>query len=82
MKVYVKFLEKGLTILEKVYYKNVYKNELKLYDRSNKSIWTDDHISKSLLECQLDETNNVGSRKPANRITIVNWINSRIKQKY
>ena len=58
----------------------MYNNELKLNERSKQSIWIDDHISKSILECQLDESNNAGSRKPANRMTIVNWINSKTKQ--
>jgi len=57
----------------------MYDNEFKLFKKSNKSIWTDDHISKTLLEAQLDESNNAGSRKPENRNIIINWINGKIE---
>jgi 2-polyprenyl-3-methyl-5-hydroxy-6-metoxy-1,4-benzoquinol methylase len=57
----------------------MYNNELKLFQRSNESIWTDEHISKSLLETQLDESTDAASRKPSNRMDIINWINSKIK---
>jgi SAM-dependent methyltransferase len=57
----------------------LFKNELKLFQSCYESIWTDEHISKSLLEAQLDESTNAGSRKPENRKTIVNWINENIK---
>jgi SAM-dependent methyltransferase len=56
----------------------MYNNELKIYQRSSESIWTDEYISKSLLEAQLDESTDAGSRKPSNRKNIVNWINSKI----
>jgi SAM-dependent methyltransferase len=57
----------------------MYNNELKLFQRSNDSIWTDEHMSKSLLETQLDESTDAASRKPSNRMDIINWINSKIK---
>ena len=59
----------------------MYNNELTLNQRSNESIWTDEHISKSLLEAQLDESTDAASRKPSNRRDIVNWINSKIPPK-
>jgi SAM-dependent methyltransferase len=57
----------------------MYNSELSLFQRSSESIWTDEHISKSLLDAHLDETNDAASRKPENRIKIINWINERIK---
>jgi 2-polyprenyl-3-methyl-5-hydroxy-6-metoxy-1,4-benzoquinol methylase len=57
----------------------MYNNELKLFQRSNDSIWTDEHMSKSLLETQLDESTDAASRKPSNRRDIINWMNSKIK---
>ena len=57
----------------------MYKNDLELFQKSNETIWTDEHISKTLLEAQLDESTDAGSRKPENRKTIVNWINEKIK---
>jgi SAM-dependent methyltransferase len=57
----------------------MYKNELELFHRYNESVWTDEHISKTILEAQLDESTNAGSRKPENRKIIVNWINEKIK---
>jgi 2-polyprenyl-3-methyl-5-hydroxy-6-metoxy-1,4-benzoquinol methylase len=57
----------------------MYNDELKLFQRSNESIWTDEYISKSLLEAHLDESSDGASRKPFRRKNIVNWINSKIK---
>jgi SAM-dependent methyltransferase len=57
----------------------LFKNELTLFQKSKESIWTNEHISKTLLEAQLDESMNAGSRKPKNREIIVNWINKNIK---
>jgi len=57
----------------------MYKNDLELFQKSNETIWTDEHISKTLLEAQLDESTNAGSRKPENIKIIVNWINEIIK---
>lgn len=57
----------------------MYNNELELYQKNKESIWTDEYISKSLLEAQLDESTDAGSRKPSNRMVIVNWINSKIR---
>jgi SAM-dependent methyltransferase len=58
----------------------MYGNELKLFQKSNEVIWTDEHISKSLLDAHLDETNDAASRKSDKRISIVNWLNSNIRQ--
>ncbi|MDR0306288.1 MAG: class I SAM-dependent methyltransferase [Chitinispirillales bacterium] len=57
----------------------MYNDKLKIYQRNDESIWTDEYISKSLLENQLDESTNAASRMPSNRRDIVNWINSKIK---
>jgi SAM-dependent methyltransferase len=57
----------------------MYENELKLFQRSNEAIWTDEHMSKTLLDAHLDESNDAASRKPERRIEIVNWINKNIK---
>ena len=57
----------------------MYSNELKLYQKSIESIWTDEHISKSLLEAHLDESSDAASRKHIRRMDIVNWINNKIK---
>ena len=56
----------------------MYNIELMLNQRSNESIWTDEHIRKSLLGAQLDESTDAASRKPSNRRDIINWINSKI----
>jgi SAM-dependent methyltransferase len=57
----------------------LFSNELTLFQRCKEIIWTDEHISKTLLEAQLDKSTNAGSRKPENRKIIVNWINENIK---
>ncbi len=59
--------------------KKNYSDELKLFQRSDETIWTDEHISKSLLEAHLDESSDAASRKSFSRIDVVNWINSKIK---
>jgi len=56
----------------------MYDNELKLFQRSNETIWTDEHISKSLLDAHLDEAHDAASRKYDKRTNIVNWINTHI----
>lgn len=56
----------------------MYDNELKLFQRSGASIWTDAHISKSMLAAHLDESSDAASRKSSCRIATVNWINSQI----
>ena len=58
----------------------MYSNELELFQRSNEAIWTDEHISKSLLDAHLDESNDAASRKSERRIDIVNWINKNTNQ--
>ena len=57
----------------------MYDNELKLFQRSKEAIWTDEYISKSLLNAHIDETNDAASRKSEKRANIINWINSDIK---
>ena len=57
----------------------MYNDELKLFQRCNETIWTDEYISKTLLKAQLDESTNAGSRKPENRKIIVDWINQKIE---
>ena len=57
----------------------MYNDELKLFQRSKESIWTDEHVSKSMLEAHLDESSDAASRKSITRINTVNWLNSKIK---
>jgi SAM-dependent methyltransferase len=57
----------------------MYNNELNLFQKSANIIWTDDHISKSMLEFHLDETNDAASRMKEKRGKIINWINGKIK---
>ena len=57
----------------------MYNNEIKLFQRSNETIWTDGHICKTLLEAHLDESHDAATRKPETRIKTVNWINQSIK---
>jgi hypothetical protein len=58
----------------------MYNSELSLFQRGSESIWTDEHISKSMLDAHLDETNDAASRKPENRIKIINWINRPLRK--
>jgi len=58
----------------------MYKNVLELFQRSNEAIWTDEHISKALLDTHLDESTDAASRKQERRTDIINWINKNIKQ--
>lgn len=53
--------------------------ELKLFQRSNEAIWTDEHISKSLLEAHIDESHDAASRTSPKRTEIINWINNNVK---
>jgi len=57
----------------------MYYDELKLFQRSNESIWTDEHISKFILEAHLDESHDAASRKNDKRLSVVNWINKNVK---
>ena len=57
----------------------MYINELKLYQKGNEVIWTDEYISKSLLNAHLEESNDAASRRLEKRIAIVNWINKNTK---
>jgi SAM-dependent methyltransferase len=54
-------------------------NELKLFQRNESNIWTDEYIGKNLLKSHLDEKDNTASRKYDLRINTVNWINNMIK---
>jgi SAM-dependent methyltransferase len=56
----------------------MYENELGLFQRSNEAIWTDEHMSKTLLDAHLDESNDAASRKPERRTNIIQWINKNI----
>jgi ubiquinone/menaquinone biosynthesis C-methylase UbiE len=57
----------------------MYDNQLKLFQRSKDAIWTDEYISKSLLNAHFDESNDGASRKYDRRVSIINWINKRIE---
>ena len=52
----------------------MYNNVLELFQRSNEAIWTDEHISKALLDAHLDESTDAASRKQERRTDIINWI--------
>jgi SAM-dependent methyltransferase len=58
----------------------MYINELGLFQRSNESIWTDEHINKALLDAHLDNSNDAASRKPDRIQNIINWINNKLKK--
>jgi SAM-dependent methyltransferase len=53
----------------------VFDNDLKLFQKSANILWTDEHISKSMLAFHLDESNDAASRKKENRTKIINFIN-------
>jgi len=57
----------------------MYNNELKLFQTSVNKLWTDEHISKSMLDAHLNETHDGASRKQEKRLKIINWINDKIK---
>lgn len=57
----------------------MFENELKLFQGKKDVIWTDEHISKTLLEAHLDETNDAASRKYEKRLNIASWINNNIQ---
>ena len=57
----------------------MYNNDFKLFQRSNEAIWTDEHISKSLLEAHIDESHDAASRKYDRRLDIINWMSDKIK---
>lgn len=58
----------------------MYNKELELFQRNNESIWTDEHIRKSLLKAHLDENNDGASRKRDKRCKIIKWINDNINK--
>ena len=53
--------------------------ELKLFQRSNETIWTDEYIGKNLLKAHLDESDDAASRKKESRLETINWISYFIK---
>lgn len=56
----------------------MFSKELTLFQRSENSIWTDEHIAKELLKCHLDETMDGASRKLEKRKKILEFINKSI----
>ena len=56
----------------------MFSKELKLFQRNENSIWTDEHIAKELLKCHLDESMDGASRKLEKRNKILNFINKSI----
>lgn len=56
----------------------MFQEELQLFQRSKETIWTDDYISKRLLDAHLDESFDGASRKKELRGKIINWINNNI----
>jgi SAM-dependent methyltransferase len=58
----------------------MFQDELKLFQRSKETIWTDDYISKRLLDAHLDESSDGASRKKYLREKTINWINSNINK--
>jgi SAM-dependent methyltransferase len=76
------FLGKGATvdfIANKRKDRNMFNNELKLFQRSRESIWTDDYISQSLLKAHLDESTDGASRKYSARMKMIDLIHSKAK---
>jgi SAM-dependent methyltransferase len=57
----------------------MYNNELKLFQRSKDVLWTDKHISNSMLDAHLDETFEGASRTIQKRTEIINWVKNNIK---
>ena len=57
----------------------MYENELRLFQRSKDVIWTDEYISKSLLDAHIDESHDAASRNLSKRLNIVNWIDTNIE---
>lgn len=53
-------------------------NELKLYQRSNFSIWTDEYISKNMLAAHLDLDNDAASRNIRTIEKTIEWIIEKI----
>lgn len=59
---------------------NLFSKNLKLFQRSENSIWTDEYISKELLKCHLDESMDGASRTLEKRNKILNFINRSINK--
>ena len=53
-------------------------NDLKLFRRSTKYLWTDPHISKEMLKAHLDPSHNGASRKPETIKKTVDWIDKQL----
>lgn len=58
----------------------MFSKELTLFQRSENSIWTDEHIAKELLKCHLDESIDGASRKLEKRSKILEFINKSINK--
>lgn len=58
----------------------MYEKHLKLFQRSNESIWTDDYIAKRLLEAHLDESHEGASRTKEIRTRTIGWIDDHINK--
>jgi SAM-dependent methyltransferase len=58
----------------------MFNNELKLFQRNETSIWTDDYLSKSLLKSHLDDYPDGASRKGKVFEDTLKWINSKINK--
>ncbi|MDR0374285.1 MAG: class I SAM-dependent methyltransferase, partial [Treponema sp.] len=58
----------------------MFQEEFKLFQRSNETIWTDEYISKRLLDAHLDESFDGGSRRKDSREKIINWVNNNINK--
>lgn len=56
----------------------LFSQKLELFQRSENSIWTDEHISKELLKCHLDDSTDGASRRLEKRNKILDFINRSI----
>ena len=59
----------------------MFSKKLKLFQKNENSIWTDEHISKKLLKCHLNDFTDGASRKLTKRNKILEFINNSIKKK-
>lgn len=50
------------------------KGRLELYQRGADQLWTDEHISKYMLEAHLDTSNDAATRNPASVDRTIDWI--------
>ena len=58
----------------------MFSKKLKLFQKNENSIWTDEHISKELLKCHLNDFTDGASRKLTKRNKILEFINNSIKK--